>query len=78
MTHYLSAPWYFDYHKREASWEKDYLINPVKGLNKKEKKNMIGGEAAIWTEYVDASNIYSLIFPRLRYDSLTMTHNYDS
>ena len=48
-------------------WEKDYLANPVEGLNEQESKDMLGGEAAIWTEFVDASNIYSLIFPRLRY-----------
>ena len=48
-------------------WEKDYLINPTEGLSLEQAKSLLGGEAAIWSDFVDASNIYSLIFPRLRF-----------
>lgn len=61
----LSAPWYFDWPERGAKWEKDYSQDPWSGLSEQEMPNMIGGEAAIWSEFVDGSNLFSMIYPRL-------------
>lgn len=61
----VSQPWYFDWHERGPKWMQDYAFNPRQGFTDEEAEGILGGEAAIWTEFVDASNIFAMIYPRL-------------
>jgi len=63
----ISQPWYFDWHERGPKWMQDYIFDPQQGFNPlgDEVKSILGGEACMWTEFVDASNIFALVYPRL-------------
>ncbi len=61
----LSNGYYLD-----LGWsaERHYAVDPMSGpaadLTPDEKKSILGGEACMWSEYVDAENIDSRIWPR--------------
>lgn len=60
----LSSGYYLD-HMAPAS--KYYLVDPIPAsstLTPVEKKRILGGEACIWTEYVDAKTIDARVWPR--------------
>ncbi len=50
------------------SAERHYVVDPISGaaaqLTPEEKKNILGGEAAMWGEYVNGETIDSRIWPR--------------
>lgn len=61
----LSSPWYLNLAKQgEASWAAYHAVEPLafKG-SKAQHKLVIGGEAAMWGEYCDASNALSKTWP---------------
>jgi len=62
----LSFGYYLD-HMQPASMH--YLVDPLSGdataLNTQEVALVLGGEACMWTEYVNAENVDSRIWPRL-------------
>ena len=73
----VSQPWYFDWHDRGPKWIEDYKFNPAQGLTPTEiERGVLGGEAAIWSEFVDASNIFSMVYPRLSAVSERLWSNY--
>lgn len=62
----LSTPYYLNL---DFSASHYYLADPLGGdaasLNPRQKVHILGGEAAMWSEYVDAENINSQIWPYL-------------
>ncbi|KAF9198215.1 hypothetical protein BGZ59_004803, partial [Podila verticillata] len=46
------------------SWQKIYSFNPLQGLSAKEAKSVLGGEALLWGEQVDDTNLDTKLWPR--------------
>ncbi len=71
----LSSGWYLDKQKPGNStfylwgdtWESFYANDPTAGMGftREQESRMLGGEAAIWGEHVDATNIETRVFPRV-------------
>jgi len=61
----LSFGYYLD-HTKPASFH--YAVDPLEGaardLNPGEKARIVGGEACMWTEYVDSETVDSRVWPR--------------
>jgi hexosaminidase len=61
----LSTGYYIDINLPASE---HYLADPLgkesANLTKEQKKNILGGEATMWSEYVDAENVDSRIWPR--------------
>lgn len=61
----LSACWYLNYISYGQDWEKYYNCDPHSfSDNPIKQSRVIGGEAAIWTEYVDGAKLLPLAWPR--------------
>ena len=61
----LSSCWYLNYIKYGLDWPKLYKCDPQDFEGTKEQKDLvIGGSAAMWGEYVDATNIIQRSFGR--------------
>lgn len=62
----LSSCWYLDHLSTGGDWRKYYACEPndFPG-NEQQKSLLIGGEACMWSEVVDNSNILQRIFPRV-------------
>ncbi len=62
----LSTGYYLDLNQSAAQ---HYSVDPLAGIADKltpaQAKNILGGEAAIWSEYVDGQTIDSRIWPRM-------------
>ncbi|KAI1311281.1 hypothetical protein EDD11_003527 [Mortierella claussenii] len=45
-------------------WQRIYSFNPILGLSNTEAKNVLGGEALLWSEQVDDTNLDIKLWPR--------------
>lgn len=62
----LSTCWYLDHLSTGGDWKKFYSCDPHDfNGTRDELKRVMGGEACMWAEVVDNSNIISRIFPRV-------------
>ncbi|KYO48587.1 hypothetical protein Y1Q_0004000 [Alligator mississippiensis] len=65
FTTILAAPWYLDYISYGQDWKKYYSVEPLNFLgSQKQKSLVIGGEACLWGEFVDATNLTPRLWPR--------------
>ncbi|NWI60276.1 HEXB hexosaminidase, partial [Calyptomena viridis] len=65
FTTVLAAPWYLDYISYGQDWKKYYKVEPLNFPGSEEqKKLLIGGEACLWGEFVDATNLTPRLWPR--------------
>uniref|UniRef100_A0A452TNJ8 Beta-hexosaminidase subunit beta n=1 Tax=Ursus maritimus TaxID=29073 RepID=A0A452TNJ8_URSMA len=61
----LSAPWYLDWISYGQDWRNYYKVDPLDfDGSQEQKKLVIGGEACLWGEYVDATNLTPRLWPR--------------
>ncbi|CAG2169452.1 unnamed protein product, partial [Oppiella nova] len=61
----VSACWYLNYISYGQDWEKYYRCDPTKSLaDDSEKALVLGGEACMWGEYVDGTNLLARLWPR--------------
>nr|XP_026690053.1 beta-hexosaminidase subunit alpha-like [Ciona intestinalis] len=61
----LAAPWYLEELTVGEDWKKYYSYEPTNFNGTAQQKALvIGGEACLWGEYVDATNISPRLWPR--------------
>lgn len=61
----LSACWYLDHVAGGGDWQKYYKCDPLAFNGSSANKHlMLGGEACMWGEFVDSTNVHQRIWPR--------------
>jgi hexosaminidase len=64
-TMILSSPWYLNYISYGQDWKDYYMIDPDNFTTDPNLMALMkGGEACAWSEYIDPTNVISLLWPR--------------
>ncbi|XP_029430862.1 beta-hexosaminidase subunit beta isoform X2 [Rhinatrema bivittatum] len=65
FTTILAAPWYLDIISYSQDWQRYYKVEPLNFNGTEEQKQLVlGGEACLWGEFVDATNLTPRLWPR--------------
>jgi hexosaminidase len=62
----ISSPWYINYIWYGEVWRSYYNIDPILDLpdiTPEQAERVLGGEACIWGEFVDKTNVVPRLFP---------------
>ncbi|XP_065318162.1 beta-hexosaminidase subunit alpha-like isoform X1 [Gordionus sp. m RMFG-2023] len=62
----LSSPWYLNYVSYGRDWQTYYLVDPFDSDNitDVDATYFLGGEACMWGEFIDETNLLSTLWPR--------------
>ncbi|KAJ8271973.1 hypothetical protein COCON_G00108320 [Conger conger] len=61
----LASPWYLDQPGPTHDWSRYYNVRPLAFMGSVQQKQLvIGGEICMWGEYVDATNLAPMLWPR--------------
>ncbi|KAL5011730.1 hypothetical protein ScPMuIL_010281 [Solemya velum] len=61
----LSACWYLNYISYGQDWRAYYACDPQEFNGTEEQNRLVrGGEACLWAEYIDGTNLLPLLWPR--------------
>ncbi|ESP03745.1 hypothetical protein LOTGIDRAFT_136955, partial [Lottia gigantea] len=59
-----STCWYLDHVEYGTKWPKYYQCDPADNSMTVDEKKILGGEACLWSEYVDNENYMTTLWPR--------------